>query len=67
MKAAHQQEETLAFWTGVEDWLREKVSNGRDNHCSKILFVFVLPGNKNSALFTFPSHKIIMLSIWALL
>jgi hypothetical protein len=49
MKAAHQQEETLAFWTGVEDWLREKVSNGRDNHCSKILFVFVLPGNKNSA------------------
>jgi hypothetical protein len=27
------------FWTGAEGWLRQRVSDGKDNYYSKVTFV----------------------------
>jgi hypothetical protein len=27
------------FWTGVEGWLRQRVSDGKDNSCNEIVFI----------------------------
>jgi hypothetical protein len=34
---AHQEERPRLFWTGVEGWLRQRVSDGKDNYCSKVM------------------------------
>jgi hypothetical protein len=39
MEAAHQKEETTAILMVVEGWLRQRVSDGRDNYCSEIVLV----------------------------
>jgi hypothetical protein len=30
---AHEEEETMTFWRGIEGWLRQRVGDGRDNFC----------------------------------
>jgi hypothetical protein len=42
MEAAHWNEETTAILMVEEGWLRQRVSDGRDNNCSEIVLVPVL-------------------------
>ncbi len=45
-EAVHHNEELQQFWMGVEGWLRQRVSEGKDNYCTDVVFVPAVPFEK---------------------
>jgi hypothetical protein len=45
-EAANHEEEPQQFWMSVEGWLRQRVSEGKDNYCTDVVFVPAVPSEK---------------------